>query len=63
MGGVSTKALYDYAQEDVECVTAEHGDKKNIDYYNGTRNVLINPNYYARDETDEGYWHYIFQWR
>jgi hypothetical protein len=63
MGGVSTKALYDYAQEDVECVTAEHGDKGNIDYYNGTRNVLINPHYYAKDEADEGYWYYIFQWR
>ena len=61
MGGVSTKALYDYAQEDVECVTAEHGDK-NIDY-NGRRNVLINPHYYPKDEADEGYWHYIFQWR
>jgi len=62
MGGVSTKALFDYTQE-VECVTSEHGDKKNIDYYNGRRNVLINPNYYAKDDADEGYWHYIMQWR
>ena len=61
MGGVSTKALFDYTQE-VECVTSEHGDK-NLDYYNGTRNVLINPQYYAKDEADEGYWYYIFQWR
>ena len=44
-------------------MTAEHGDKGNIDYYNGTRNVLINPSYYPKDEADEGYWHYIFQWR
>lgn len=62
MGGVSTKAIFDYTQEDVQCVTAEHGDK-NKDYYKGTRNVLINPSYYAKDEADEGYWHYIFQWR
>jgi hypothetical protein len=62
MGGVSTKAIFDYTEE-TECVTAEHGDKKNIDYYNGTRNVLINPHYYAMDDADEGYWHYIFQWR
>ena len=62
MGSVSTKAIFDYTQE-VECVTSEHGDKKNIDYYNGTRNVLINPSYYPKDEADEGYWNYIFQWR
>ena len=62
MGAVSTKGIFDYTQE-VECVTAEHGDKGNLDYYNGTRNVLINPNYYAKDDTDEGYWHYIMQWR
>jgi hypothetical protein len=61
MGSVSAKAIFDYTQE-VECVTAEHGDK-NIDYYNGRRNVLINPSYYPKDEADEGYWHYIFQWR
>jgi hypothetical protein len=62
MGATSSKAIFDYTQEDVQCVTAEHGDK-NIDYYNGTRNVLINPQYYAKDEADEGYWYYIFQWR
>lgn len=61
MGGISTKALFDYTEE-VECVTAEHGNKKNIDY-NGRRNVLINPSYYAKDDADEGYWHYIMQWR
>ncbi len=62
MGATSSKAIFDYTQEDVQCVTAEHGDK-NLDYYNGTRNVLINPQYYAKDDADEGYWHYIFQWR
>jgi len=63
MGGISAKLITDYTQEDVECVTAEHGDKGNLDYYNGRRNVLINPHYYAKDEADEGYWYYIFQWR
>lgn len=62
MGGVSAKLITDYTEE-TECVTAEHGDKGNIDYYNGTRNVLINPHYYPKDEADEGYWHYIKQWR
>ena len=62
MGGVSAKSIFDYTQE-TECVTSEHGDKKNIDYYNGRRNVLINPSYYPQYESDEGYWNYIFQWR
>lgn len=73
MGGVSAKSIFDYTQE-TECVTSEpplggaplrgeHGDKGNLDYYNGRRNVLINPSYYPQYESDEGYWNYLFQWR